>query len=482
MISDIIEGYFKTQSFFEINNNYNNVDQIRKKEILYRELSHEFYKKYAEIHNKVLKGDLAKTYLEDFNTVMIPFKNGSFLFPTSFKIYIDNLKDINNTPIRKIDASILDSYMNSFDPSLGLEKFLSEFFDVIKSIRIPLRSREVELFHLLTDINFLSKNVEGKPRIVPPTDNEMIPSLGFDNKKKSRVNRAFRFLKSYRVCYLNTIIMNPSKFGFDFLSFDYPKDYPEIIKKVSDFIFWEIPFQKNNTVIACIPSGESDKLLDFESYYLDNWSWNLNLKSFQPEKHDPLEGWKTFQIPDFNSTNRISNFVSWDLTKSNKNELRETEIEILRNLTRSNNFSINSITSLSKSLSPGGIDYILKNLAKNDIYRIYPGINHIGLNYYNCIKFQTHKKELFENLLHSILSFPIAHVFSNRETGIIICYFHVPKNFLTDVLINIRMFSHSYPSVKVEISDPFSYPKINRVPKLFKYDFKVTNGIAYLKN
>ena len=482
MIIDIIEGYFKFKTFFNNNIDYSNTDQILKKEELAYNLSHDFYNKFGGIHDSIMIDEFGKKYLEKINNVIIPFKNGSFFYPRSFTTYIDCLKDTNNTPIRKIDVSIVDNFMENFNPSLGLEKFLSQFFDAIKSIIIPLRPREVELFHLLTDINFLHKIENLKPRTVQPSDIDMITGLGYDNSKKSRVNRSFRFLKSYRVCTPNSIIMNPSKFGFDFVSFEYPKDYRELVNDFSQFFFWEFPFNEKINVIACIPSGETDLLLDFNPNFLDNWSWNLNLKSFQPEKYDSFQAWEKYILPDFNGINRISNYVSWDLTVPLKDNFRDNEIEILRNISKFNNVTIDSINTLSNSLSPGGINHILKSFAENDVYRIYPGINHIGLNYYNCIKFETKNKELFDNILHTILSFPIAHAFSNRETGIIICYFHVPKNYLSDVLINIRMFTQNYPSVKVEISDPFSYPKISRVPKLFKYNFKVENGIAYLKN
>src|SRR3990172_3581642 len=153
MIQAIIRGYFECRSFFKTFVDYTDQDQLRKKKEFLSFLSDSFFNKFSD-HSYIVKTEIAKEVLKKHFFVTIQFKDGAFAFPRSFVRYFDQLKDFNLRSIRPPDLSHLDSFMATFNPVLGLDRFFTEFFSSIRSIAIPLRPRELDVLRILSNMDF----------------------------------------------------------------------------------------------------------------------------------------------------------------------------------------------------------------------------------------------------------------------------------------------------------------------------------------
>ncbi|OLS23411.1 MAG: hypothetical protein HeimC3_24860 [Candidatus Heimdallarchaeota archaeon LC_3] len=480
MIKNIVEGYFECKSFFQAHHDNTNIESHKEKEKFLKRISREFFEKFQN-HPYCVKDDYGREVLEKNNRVLLKFRSGGFFFPRTFSHFMDRLQDINITPVREIDLTDLDEYMKGFSDLDSLDDFLSGFFIVIKSLTIPLREREVEVLKILTKPEFLLKDAEGKPRIHSPEIEEIVAALGYSKKNLLRVKRSENLMYNFRVCWTNMIAMNPAKFGFYYAQFEYTPEM-EGVEKIKPYLVWDLPLKDRRIAIACVPFGNVNELLNpFDYTQLTDWLWNANFQDYSHDKHDSQHGWSEFEIPDILSNYyRTGNFVHWDLERSYKDEFNENEVEIIKNLTKTNTLSLRSLDLLSKNLSSGGIRHILNQFVENGVYQQYPNVAFIGLKDIIFVTIKCEDKDYFQNIVHNLLSYPVAHVFSNEKQNLIIGYIHVPGvlvNKITDKFNLLSLLLKDKISIEYELLP--NTKKISKFIELSKINFTVKNGIAY---
>jgi hypothetical protein len=479
MIQSIINDYFEFRSFFKSNTDYKDQTQISKKKELLKAKSLKFYEKFSN-HPLVTDGPRAEEILKSQYNVFVSFKNGSFMYPKSFVRYIDRLQDFNTISIKPIDLTPMDEFMKAFPLEKGLFAFLQRFFDIVRNLVISLRPREVDLVKVYTNIRFLKEKINGSDRYYPPQPTEILKVFGLKQKSVLQVSRADNFLYNNRVCFPTLAIMNSAKYGFTFAAIDYPNDYPDLIKELIPYRFWDFKFKDFSTLLACVPLGNTDELLDQFNYILmDNWSWNLNFQHFNPSKYDTSKAWETFNVPNLTKRTRLVNYASWDIIPK-RVEYNQNEIEIIRKLSSTNIMNLKSYDALSDKLSASGTREIVKKLVKNEVFQLYPGFNHINLQNYIMVRIETRDKELFENIVANLLTLPVAHIFSNKSEGLILSSINVPKESISDLVFELKGLKSLYEDIKVEIAnllDPFF---VSQILSLKDIDFSVKNGTATL--
>jgi hypothetical protein len=481
MIRFIIEGYFECRTFFQSNTDNSDGNQQQSKKELEKRLSKDFFEKF-HAHPSVISDIYGIENVERWKQVVIKIRSGAFLFPYSFIQYMDRLQDVNLIPIREINLKELDHFIKKFSVLTNLNDFLIGFFQIVKSFVIPLRERDVEMLQILTNPSFLLQNIEGSERIHPPEIEEISKTLGYSKKQYFRILRAYKFLSNYRICISDHILMNPSKFGFYFAQIDYDDNLKKEINNIKPYTYWEFPLKDRKTAIVSVPFGNVNDLLNpFDFTQMTNWYWGFNFNSYSHDKRDPENGWSNFEIPDFLAKNyRTSNFTKWDLTDSYKIEFSENEIEIIKNLTKGP-MSFRSLDLLSDKLSSGGTRHILNQFVKNKVYQLYPIVNHVDLKEIIVIKAYCQDKDYYQSLLHSLLSFPISHVFTNHLEDLLLGYFHIPGKFVSRFVDDINLLQLLLKDkIKIEYELlPFE-KKIGRFINLKNIDFSVRNGAAYL--
>jgi hypothetical protein len=481
MIKHIIDGYFECRYFFNSNRDNSDGKQQRSKKELERRLSNDFFEKFHS-HPSVMDDNYGIENVEKWNQAVVKIRSGAFLYPYSFLQYMDRLQDINLIPIREIDLSELDQYVKKFSILTNLNDFLIGFFQITKSFIIPLRERDVEMLQILTNPLFLLQDPNGTERIHPPEIEEISQTLGYTKKQYFRILRAYKFLNNYHICLVNHILMNPSKFGFYFAQIEYDDNYQSEYEKIKPYIYWEFSIKGHKTAMVSVPFGNVNDLLNpFDFTQMTKWYWGFNFNSYSHNKHDPANGWSNLEIPDILAKNyRTSNFTEWDLTDSYKEEFSENEIEILKNLTKGP-MSFRSLDLLSEKLSSGGTRHILNQFVKNKVYQLYPLVNFIDLKDIIVIKAYSQNKEYYQSLIHSLLSFPISHVFTNHVENLLFGYFHIPGKLTSKFVDNINLLQMLLKDkIKIEYELlPFE-KKIGRFINLKNIDFSVRNGVAYL--
>ncbi|MHA1992044.1 MAG: hypothetical protein ACW98A_13820 [Candidatus Hodarchaeales archaeon] len=481
MIQSIIDGYFECRSFFQTNKDNSDGNQQRLKKELESRLSKEFFEKF-HTHSFIMDDDYGKENVEKWKQVIVKIRSGAFLYPYSFIQYMDRLQDVNLIPIREVNLSELDQYMKKFSVLTNLSDFLLGFFQIVKSFVIPLRERDLEMLQILTNPSFLLQDDQGSERIHPPEIEEISKALGYTKKQYFRILRANKFLYNYRICITNHILMNSSKFGFYFAQIEYDDNFKDEIEKIKPYIYWEFSIKGRKTAIVSVPFGNVNDLLNpFDFTQMTNWYWGFNFNSYSHNKHDLENGWSNLEVPDILAKNyRTSGFTKWDLTDSYKEEFSENELEILKNLTKGP-VSFRSLDLLSENLSSGGTRHILQQFVKNGVYQLYPNVNHVDLKDIIVLKAYCQNKDYYQSLLHSLLSFPISHVFTNSLENLLFGYFHIPGKLVSKFVDNINLLQFLLKDkIKIEYELlPFE-KKIGRFINLKNIDFSVRNGVAYL--
>lgn len=274
--------------------------------------------------------------------------------------------------------------------------------------------------------------------------------------------------------------MNLAKFGFFYAQFEYTPEM-EGVEKIKPYLVWDMPLKDRRIAIACVPFGNVDELLNpFDYTQLTDWYWNINFLKYSHNKNDTQQGWSEFEIPNILSRYyRTRNFMHWDLERSFKMEFNENEIEIIKNLTKTNMLSLRSLDLLSKNLSSGGIRHILSQFVENGVYQQYPNVAHLGLKDIIFVIIKCENKEYFQNIIHNLLSYPVAHVFSNEEQKLITGYIHVPGVFvnkITDKFNLLTLLLKDKISIEYELLP--NTKKISKFIELSNINFEVKNGIA----
>ena len=278
------------------------------------------------------------------------------------------------------------------------------------------------------------------------------------------------------------MIMNPATIGFYIAEFEYTTEQEEDISKVQPFLLWDIPFKNRKSVIACVPYGNVNELLRSVNYIqMTKYYWNFNFTSLTHDKYDSIQGWSKFTIPNFLTKHyRISEFIEWDLERSYKDDFSAQEIEILKNLSKGNVLNYQSLAKLSSTLSPGGVRHILEQFVDHGVYQLYPQINHLGLKEIIFVKIICKDEDYYKSIIHSILSFPIAHVLTNDQEHLIIGYFHVNSKFVEQITDNFNLLAGKLGELITIEYELLPKKKILlRLPQLDKINFNIKNGIAY---
>jgi hypothetical protein len=481
IIKAIVNDYFEFREFFKENNkdfrlkNYSLTEYNLRKEDFISKKVKEFYSNYKNY-------DLLRI-MPRGKLLSIPVKNGVFIYPKSFTRYMDRIKDINSIPIREIDLTPLDEFMRSFpiETNYLLEFFLIRFFDVVKYLNIPLRPREVELLKLFTNIKFLRFKSDGIDRFFPPSQIELLKILELKKNNRLQILRAKNLLFNYRICYPDQIIMNPAKLGFFFATFDVEKEEQTELEKLQPHIFWKFDFQDFSNITVCVPFGNVEDILEPFNYTpLLNWQWKVSLKHFALEKYEIDNAWKNFSVHKFSNQVILSDEgVIWDI-RPEFNDFSQNEIEVIKKMSTTTIVNLHSYESLSDKLSPAGVRKIAQRLIKKEIFQLYPGINHINLQNIICLKFETKNKELFQNIKNSLLTFPISHVLYNEDDGKILSYIHIPKEFIYELVFQLKDLKTVYPEVSVNMKPLMNNYYITRCLKLYQIDFSIKNGVACL--
>ncbi|MHA1989874.1 MAG: hypothetical protein ACW981_03905 [Candidatus Hodarchaeales archaeon] len=481
MIKDIIRDYFEFREFFRNNNKDFRLKEFSLKD--YTPTKEDFVaRKVNEFQTKFKDYSLLRI-MPSGKFLSIPVKNGVFIYPKSFTRFLDRIKDINSIPVHEIDPTPIDEFMGTFpiNNNYNLEFFLIRFFEVVKFLNIPLRPREVEILRIFTNINFLRFKSDGLDRFYPPSQTELLKILDLKKSSRLQILRSKNILYNYRICYPDQVIMNPAKHGFFFTSFDIKKEKLRDLECLQPFIFWKFDFQDFSTIAACVPFGNLEDLLGHYDYTpLLNWQWSINSKYFLPRKYSIKDAWNSFSVPKFSTLTVSSNEgVNWDI-RPEFNTYTINELEVIKNLSKTSIMNLRSYENLTDKISPAGVRKIAQRLIKKEIFQLYPGINHINLQNIICLKFETKNKELFQNIKNNLLLFPISHVLYNEEDGKILSYIHIPKEFIYELVFQLKDLETVYPEVSVNMKPLMNNYYVSRCLRLYQIDFSVKNGVAYL--
>ncbi|OLS16796.1 MAG: hypothetical protein HeimC3_51160 [Candidatus Heimdallarchaeota archaeon LC_3] len=277
------------------------------------------------------------------------------------------------------------------------------------------------------------------------------------------------------------MIMNAAKFGFFYAMIEYQDKHPDI-ELIKNYIHLDLAFKNHRVAIVCVPYGNVSELLkNFDFIQLTEWKWNFNFHEFSHDKNDTFNGWGNYKGPDLLSkSTRIDEYVHWDLETSYKDEFSLNEIEILKNLSKSNTLSLRSLDLLSDKQSSGGIRHHLANFAENGIFQLYPHVAHLGLKDIIFVKIYCKDMEFYKSLQHNFLSFPESHIFTNDKENLIIGYFHLPSNLtniVTDQLNLLTLLLGNNIELEYEL-----LPKdkmLRKFIELSKFNFAVRHGSAF---
>ncbi|OLS25036.1 MAG: hypothetical protein HeimC3_16660 [Candidatus Heimdallarchaeota archaeon LC_3] len=481
MIRTIVQGYNECKSFFSLNRDYADPYQNNAKKDLLKRLSHTFYQNFSS-HPHILSDDYAQEVLHKYFRVFIRVKGGSFPYPYGFVRFMDRLQDRNTIPIREIDLTPLDNFMEMFSDHQNLEEFLLLFFQVVKTLLLPLRERDVELIKLLTNPQLLLKDKSYKSRVHTPDMKDLLQLLGLNSTQINRVKRSYQYLYKYRICNASSMIMNPATFGFYIAEFEYTTEQEKDLESLRPYFLWDIPFKNRKSAIACVPYGNTNELLRSVNYIqMTNYYWNINFDSLTHDKYDTIHGWSKFNPPNFLAKDyRISDYVEWDLERSFKDEFSTQEIEILKNLSKGNVLNYQSLGKLSGTLSSGGVRYILEQFVDNGVYQLYPQVNHLGLKEIIFVKITCKDEAYYKSLIHSLLSFPIAHVLTNDQEKLIVGYFHINSKFVEEITDNFNLLAGKLgEAITIEYELLPKKKILLRLPQLDKINFSIRNGVAY---
>ncbi|MHA2364227.1 MAG: hypothetical protein ACXAC7_09740 [Candidatus Hodarchaeales archaeon] len=479
MILFIKSSYLRCKNFFA-NSELTTVQ--KKKAFLINECT-EFFNRFKG-HPSCISTERAKNQIYRHQYFPLMYKSGGFEFPRSFTRFMDTIKDANTRPNPMPDISILDNYLEDCPVTISLDQFFHGFFNRMLQIIIPLRKREVQVLRLLANKDFLKFTDTGKRknepdlsyRISPPSDKEILKALKMRQNQIATVERATNVLFKYRVLFASSIIMNPSKLGFYFvLCEDLTQTQQSDLRK---YIFWRIPFNNFVKYILCVPFGEIEELLAHIDYLpLTHWFWDVDISQY-----DQQTRWDNFNVSEFVYSDAVSvveDYRHWILNDSSLINLKSYEIEVIKNLSSMNHFSVDSLSELAESVNPTVIQRFLKKLVKNEVYQIYPRVNFIGIDYKVGLYFSLKDANKFENLMNSLLRFPINLIFTNYQEQIGLAYIRLPRKLLSDFLDRVAEFNN-FSDAQLEINDLTQKKYITRSMNLSTLNFTVENGIAYL--
>ncbi|OLS16562.1 MAG: hypothetical protein HeimC3_53080 [Candidatus Heimdallarchaeota archaeon LC_3] len=452
IINDVINGYFECREFF---NKYTNQDyeiHTKKKKTFLFNICIAFYNKHKSFSG-FFEEELMLKLIKKHYYVPMKFKSGGFEFPRSFTSFIDRIKDINQIPAINPDLGDIDSYMRNIPPECSINDFLHGLFKQLKRLNIILRKREVEVLHLLSNLDFLQKKKDGSPRITVPTDSEILTGLQLSEKQAKRVERAIGLLFNLKICSIAGIIMNPAKFGYYFALID--DKYNNEIEK-SNFLFWKIPFSNSCSYIVCLPFEKTPEFLSNYNYIpLTHWLWNVSMTDYESNKENV---WANFTLPNFLMDDLApAKHRKWNLTEKDKKIFSPKEWEIIIELSRMNNLSVDNLNELSSKRDHKSVIHLSEYLVKNEIFQYYPNVNYIGIDYRICFRMHSEDKNLFKKIVNGFLAFPIVQIFINDEINELLGYIHLPRHTVSLFLDSIDDLKDRHKSMDIRLSFNSNY-------------------------
>jgi hypothetical protein len=475
MILEIKSGYKLSQDYFtKLFDTFDSINILDDKKRFKHQLAERFLKKFSS-HDQVLSNDVAKKRLERYQAVYIKFKGGALMYPSMLIRYMDRLNFPDNMPLTQPDTQNLTNYILSFPEELELNSFLEGLFRQLKRIIIPLRKREAKVLKILSNPNFLKYHEDGMIRTTLPTVEDLLKILKLDKKQEKTTQRAKKFIHSFNVCYFQNVIMNSTKFGFIYILVK-----EKISESLAKYKFWSFSYHETDYQILCIPQDDVDNYLRETDYLpLTNWYWNVNLTRYNPKKDIQKTGWEDYEIPSFlNQRSIVSDYIEWTLNEDELEELNTNQIEVIQKLSAIGVPGPESIGKLSTTMHPESIHRFLEKIGKKGVFQFYPNINFIGLEVLVGFHLNISDKNLFENIIQIMLSYPIVHIFTNEYEKVALGYLHLPRQCLADFMGTISDFRAMYPKETFLIHD-LTKPFLNlRCLNHENIQFTYKNGIA----
>jgi hypothetical protein len=404
MIQDILSGYRKCREFFNTytNEGYENYTNL-KKEFL-ADLCFSFYNKFKS-YSKYLD-DISSDFISSHYYVPITVNKITFLYPKSFTALIDRIKSTDVVPVSRPDLSALDQFISLSPFHNDLYLFLSNFLNHLQRINVSLRLREVDLLKLLSNPEFLHFDSNNSTWFEFPKLDALMQIFDFNNYNYKKIERAYRMLFGAGIISF-TGLLNLNKLGVNyFLVNDYSSKDIDNTRKTPKFF------------IKCSPEKEIE--LGSSNVLLTNWTWNINLTSYQTKLPDP---WQSFTIPHFfNSVEYPKNYIDWSMTNNNQSDDLDTYDS---NLVQQHETIFNI---LDRSTHRIPLD---RRLLTKRIQFVFPIIQHIGLDFKISLRFSSNDPNSFINVKKCLLHFPIAHVFTNESLNQGLAFFHIPRRYFS---------------------------------------------------
>jgi hypothetical protein len=313
-------------------------------------------------------------------------------------------------------TSPLDQFVETSPFQHDLYQFLSNFLIHLQRITVSLRNREIFLLKLISKPRLLQYDSKQPAWLDFPKLDAILKLFNLEEVNYKKIERAYRSLFEHNIISF-TGLLNLNKIGLNYFLVDNNHLNNTIILR-----------EKRKFYIKC----SSEKNLDSvnSSVILTNWSWNINLSSYQGKLSDP---WQSFSIPySFGKLDYPEGYIDWSLTENNHPETLTTDYTSLI----TNNETIVNI--LDKTTHKIPLD---RDLLTNKIQFVYPNIQYIGLDFKIALRFSSKDHNLFLNIKKWLLHFPIVHVFTNEVLHQGLAYLHIPRQFFSHFIDYISNLS-----------------------------------------
>ena len=474
IVTAIKEGYFRVRTFFLSHVCSKTVDFADEEEKFLEQEARTFYERFSH-HPWIIRGERVERYISKFHFVPLRFRDGLFEYPRTFARYLDRTKDLHYLSPKAIwGLDDLDDFVDKIPKQIGLDTFLTGFFDYIKRVELDLRRREMAVLRVMSNMDFLRVRRDLMPRTVLPTAEELLDGLHWPQTKLNSVKRARKLLLDFRVCDLRAIILNAGKIGFYYAALLLE---PESISEgLKPYVLWQIPYRDRLMLVLCMPFGEVETLVGGEDYVpLNNLLWSVDLSQY-----DGVSGrrWQDFRYRLF--ADAVTNYRNCDLNQPVKHDLNSNEIDILRRLSSNPVLSFESRDQLSNTMNSRSIHKFLGRMVLDDVYQYYPYLNHLGLDYRICFLLEVENDlKLFNQVINGLLSYPIIDIYLNWEQEFAVGSVNIPRPVIHKWITDLRDFYTPEIGIRFSPQNLMIPSKISRCPPLFQMPaFAMEHGSA----
>ena len=187
--------------------------------------------------------------------------------------------------------------------------------------------------------------------------------------------------------------------------------------------------------------------------------WDFNASQF-----DEDEWWTKIHIPEFGMPATVvqsAGYANWDLTPNATMEFTRNDVMVLKNLTKLNYISEDTISFLGvdNNLTVSEISKSLEQMVIHKIFQLSPELNFVGTSFPLFIRFNINQTKLLDNVINSLLMLPEAIVMTNKQAGFGLVYLKIPPHFVAELYDNIIEFKTNNPEQDIEIVN-FTRPYI----------------------